>query len=285
MNGGVTTTMFGGSGRNGFAIGFGAGICATILFFLWLSKVDGFWEYEGVLVTSSDTLAQWIMAAFGGLAVYLSFWGIIVIKNTLSVSRDTLNATRGMASEAREVGEKTIVEAKRAADNSAVSLRLDHPPKFKVTRSLAFFGADPTSLPTFRPGESINGRAFAVNYGRHTATIIQSDCRFYWAKNGIVPMSHAWSWMQEHKNFVSLTVGDEKAETIQTGNNATWIFNTIVPEDFIIDAKGKWSHHLFIVGLIRYTGEAGDKRGLYFYKRYVPALQHFEDAKEYEIED
>lgn len=183
----------------------------------------------------------------------------------------------------------TWFEAKRTADATLTALKLSHPPRFKVTRVLAYVGSEfDLSTPSFVPGEKIFGTAFAVNYGRFTAKLFRSDCRFVWATKGILPMNHAYFWMRDSANFINLTEGGHgsqvKAEMIRAGQPGRWSFQTEVPQSFEIKS-GRWSHDLLVVGLVSYHGEANDPRAYYFCKRYVPEHEQFEDAEEYENED
>lgn len=125
--------MFGGSGRNGFAIGLGVGICLTVVFFMWVlgasqpvktasyaenytqetqehtdQDLFGWWEHDGVLITSKDSLAQWTMAILGVVATAASVWAVLLIKSTLQVGRQTLVATQDMADDTSEIGRKQV---------------------------------------------------------------------------------------------------------------------------------------------------------------------------------
>lgn len=124
-------TVFGGNWRNGFAIGLVVGICLTLIFCVWSlgtgqivrteagaespsQQTAGYadqqqdflpwWEHDGVLVTSKDTLAQWAMALLGLIATGLSAWAVILLKRTLHQTSFAAEATRDAVTVTRELG-------------------------------------------------------------------------------------------------------------------------------------------------------------------------------------
>jgi hypothetical protein len=116
--------------RNGFAVGLVLGLSLSAFFVVGVASygpggqapdavgheasqrdrasdqgedVDrgGWWHWDGGLVSSRDTLAQWIMTAFTVIAAGLLF-------GTLRIARDTLLATQGMARDASRIGEAQV---------------------------------------------------------------------------------------------------------------------------------------------------------------------------------
>ena len=76
--------MFGGDGRIGFAFGLMVGLVFAIISLIWLSTEPPFWwAHDGVVITTKDTLAQWIMAILGLIAVGISYWAVRLLKSTL----------------------------------------------------------------------------------------------------------------------------------------------------------------------------------------------------------
>lgn len=109
--------------RNGaFALGLITGIGLALNLFLWLdykaqrqsdqpayanndgdsSQIGEFWDWLiGTFISPSDTLAQWIMAAF-------TIGAVVLVWRTLAVTRKTLLTTQDMAGDAREIGEAQV---------------------------------------------------------------------------------------------------------------------------------------------------------------------------------
>ncbi|MBC7280056.1 hypothetical protein [Hoeflea sp.] len=175
--------------------------------------------------------------------------------------------------------------AVRAAEHAETALKLSNPPRFKITRPVVYRKGGPetkvSDLPGFEAGEQIAGWAFAVNYGRYAATIKDSDCMFYWAANGIIPMHLMYYRMKAKDKWLALNAGG----VIPPGGAAEWrSIQSTVPNGFEKKHDG-WSHTLYLIGFVRYIGAAGDHRGLYFCKRYIPEEQRFVDADGYENED
>ena len=51
------------------------------------------WDWRPyVVVTPGDTLAQWVMAIFGIAATFISVYAVVLLKRTLSATRETLTA-------------------------------------------------------------------------------------------------------------------------------------------------------------------------------------------------
>jgi hypothetical protein len=94
--------MFSGNGGIGLAFGLVAGIFLSAFVFIWLSgALPGWWHHDGVLITSSDSLANWMTAIVGIVATVVSIWAVILLNQTL---RQTAIATKA-AQDAVEVTE------------------------------------------------------------------------------------------------------------------------------------------------------------------------------------
>jgi len=69
-----------------------AGLAISAMFFAWLTGgLPGWWKYDGAVVTSKDTLANWLVAIFSFVAA-IFLWL-------------TLRATQEMAQDTRRIGE------------------------------------------------------------------------------------------------------------------------------------------------------------------------------------
>jgi hypothetical protein len=80
---------------SGLAFGLVGGLVISALLFAWLSGgLPGWWKHDGTLVTSKDTLANWLVAIFSFIAA-LFLWL-------------TLRATQEMAKDTRRIGEAQV---------------------------------------------------------------------------------------------------------------------------------------------------------------------------------
>lgn len=148
--------MLGGSGRNGFAIGLVIGLALAAGLFVWLSGgVPGWWKHDGALVTSRDTLANWLVAIFSFVAAVFLWL--------------TLLATQEMAKDTRRIGEAqvraylTVIEVlldfrNGREDASELSIRLvntGNSPANKINIDHRFEFADGTKTDsrTFFPND------------------------------------------------------------------------------------------------------------------------------------
>jgi hypothetical protein len=102
------------SGRNGFAVGLTLGLCLALLVYLFFGsgtkipeegQISGgfLWNWTGPLVSSADTLAQWIMTAFTIVAVLL-------VWSTLISTQDMLRETKRLG----EAQAQAYVHAEKA---------------------------------------------------------------------------------------------------------------------------------------------------------------------------
>jgi hypothetical protein len=96
--------MFGGSGRNGFALGLVIGVGLTFALCVWLIGPDyqTWLDHNGVLVETKDTLAQWVMALIGLIATGISLYAVFLIKDTLTQTIQTNQAAVAAANAANE---------------------------------------------------------------------------------------------------------------------------------------------------------------------------------------
>lgn len=80
---------------SGLAFGLVAGLATSALLFASLSGgLPDWWQHDGALITTKDTLANWLVAIFSFIAA-LFLWL-------------TLRATQDMAKDTREVGEAQV---------------------------------------------------------------------------------------------------------------------------------------------------------------------------------
>jgi hypothetical protein len=134
--------MFGGRARNGFGLGLVVGICLTLVFCILTTfggqpvaqsesaieqTQDNFsqqndpiagLELDGIIATSEDTLANWVMAIFSVLAVML-LW------RTLYHTRVAARHTEGMLAEAKETTRAAHLSVKAAEEANAQAARMN----------------------------------------------------------------------------------------------------------------------------------------------------------------
>jgi hypothetical protein len=81
--------------RSGLAFGLIVGIFGASFLYAWLSGgLPGWWKHDGAVVTTKDTLANWLVAIFSFIAAFFLWL--------------TLRATQDMAKDTREVGEAQV---------------------------------------------------------------------------------------------------------------------------------------------------------------------------------
>jgi hypothetical protein len=224
-------------------------------------------------LVAQNTSALWayVMAVSAVFGVALSAVGVFLVWTTFKATREAVEVARS-------------------------DLKLAYPPRLKITRPLIFRAPRVASLPQFVAGETIQGMAFVVNYGKFDATIqahkeapggLDSDCYFFFCKADFVPMSEGYLRRGRPQQWTPIDFRkDEKTPgKIRIGGYASWGFSANVPKFFRKTKDGKWSHTLFIIGHVRYWGASKDARGYYFCKRYLPEEQRFETVEEHETED
>ena len=102
--------MAGRIGRNGFALGLVVGTCLTLVAIIWLPGLASLsWvEHDGVLVTSKDTLAQWVMAIIGLVATGISAWAVVLLKQTLMQTSIATTAAQDATAVTRDIGQRQV---------------------------------------------------------------------------------------------------------------------------------------------------------------------------------
>lgn len=104
--------MFDKKWFSGLAFGLMGGLVFTTIIYAWLSGgLPGWWQHDGELVSSKDTLPQWAMAIFGIIATGLSAWAVILLSRTLDQTETTTNAALEAAAAAREAN--AIMQSER----------------------------------------------------------------------------------------------------------------------------------------------------------------------------
>ena len=95
---------------SGLAFGLVVGLAVSAILFAWLAGgVPGWWNHDGTLVTSKDTLASWLTAIFSFVAA-IFLWL-------------TLLATQEMAKDTRRIGEAQV---KAYLTIRSVTLEVEH---------------------------------------------------------------------------------------------------------------------------------------------------------------
>jgi len=126
--------MFNRYWGKGTAVGLTLGVCLTVLFFVWVSylssevvcaqasqcsnsatsqseekqentNLPNWWSLAQRLVSSEDTLAQWIMALLSFAAVVVSAAAVIYVKKSLDATHLALGQAKDANSIAREIGQ------------------------------------------------------------------------------------------------------------------------------------------------------------------------------------
>lgn len=100
---------------SGLAFGLVVGLAVSAILFAWLvGGVPGWWNHDGTLVTSKDTLASWLTAIFSFVAA-IFLWL-------------TLLATQEMAKDTRRIGEAQV---KAYLTIRSVTLEVEHEGKLQ----------------------------------------------------------------------------------------------------------------------------------------------------------
>ena len=101
--------MFDGNGGIGLAFGVVAGLVLAIFIFIWLSGgLPDWWHHDGSLVTSSDSLANWMTAIIGIVATLVSIWAVILLKQTLLQTAAATRAAQDAVAVSRTIGEQQV---------------------------------------------------------------------------------------------------------------------------------------------------------------------------------
>jgi hypothetical protein len=157
-------------------------------------EYDNVEEYD---LTAQQNMAEstvWINRS-AWITALLTLVGLGLITGTLVYTA----RAAGHAKIAADAALATVREARKTTRHLRKELALSHPPRFNITRPIAFEGNDRRTIPKFNPGDAINGQAFAINHGRFDATIIEdkagkfdADCYFFWSPSKSVPMTQAY---------------------------------------------------------------------------------------------
>lgn len=176
----VLTGMSKFNWRNGFTVGLTVGGAAVLLPFLFVQNIYDlarcyqtqkcersaalyesqdfpswwWWDWTGSLVTSDDTLAQWLMSILTIAAVFL-------VWRTLVVTRRTLLATQRMASDARDIGNRQT--RAYCGVESIEAVPVSHPDD---TKSKPLFAKVIIKNFGQSPGHKCSGRASLVTYSK-----------------------------------------------------------------------------------------------------------------------
>lgn len=87
--------MFDGNWSIGVAFGLVAGIVLAVIGLAWLSGgLPTWWQHDGSIVRSSDSLANWMTAVVGVIATVVSIWAVILLKRTLHQTVIATKATQ-----------------------------------------------------------------------------------------------------------------------------------------------------------------------------------------------
>lgn len=116
----------------------------------------------------------------------------------------------------------------------------------------------------------------------------ETDCYAYFSKGDRFSMVDYYRRVRSseaHVQIVDTYSLGSKLPILGAGDLFTWNIDVVMPNDFKIGDDGRWSHDLYFVARARYLGAAGEARGVYFCKKYVPQRDNFEAVPEYENED
>lgn len=101
--------MFEVNSSKGFAFGLLAGlVLAAVLYASLSGGLPSWWQHDGVVVSSKDTLAGWITAVIGVVATAISAWAVILLKHTLLQTVAATEAAQAAVAETRRIGESQV---------------------------------------------------------------------------------------------------------------------------------------------------------------------------------
>jgi hypothetical protein len=93
----------------GFAFGLLGGLVLAAIFYATVSDgLPSWWQHEGILVSSKDTLAGWITALIGVVATAISAWAVVLLRQTLLQTVAATEAAQAAVSETRRIGEAQV---------------------------------------------------------------------------------------------------------------------------------------------------------------------------------
>jgi hypothetical protein len=178
----------------------------------------------------------------------------------------------------------TIDAANNALKVSERLTVLTHPPRIQITNVAIWSGDDRNVPPILRPGERIQGIAFAVNIGASDANLEEkrNRCLFDW-RRGTLPMWRPFNdRSQTEDNRLCIEPSWDVAKVLVPGQFAIWKISTTVPDDY------DPSMSLYIFGQVFYLNTAGKQHARLFARRYDPEIQNFvtvKDRPDYEGEE
>lgn len=125
--------MFQGNGGIGLAFGLMGGFVLAILVFIWLSAgLPNWWHHDGSIVTSSDSLANWITSVVGIVATLVSIWAVILLNHTLLQTAAATKAAQEAVAVTRSIGEKQVRAYVYATNFKAKSFAVGEHPEFTL---------------------------------------------------------------------------------------------------------------------------------------------------------
>lgn len=237
-------TVFGGNGRNGFAIGLALGICLTLIFCVWSlgvgqvvkseadaespsQQTEGYadqqqdllpwWEHDGVLVTSKDTLAQWAMALLGLIATALSAWAVILLKRTLL---------------------QTAIATKAAQESVSVTEKMG---RLQTQAYLSFNGTDLHFLVNEGVPISVHVRAKFRNTGQSPGKIVYGFCHIAFLADLEAPFHPRVERTPLHRTTVNVGPGEVR-----------WIASHPIPINELLQALSD-RRSLVVYGCVEFT--------------------------------
>lgn len=173
--------MFGGDGRNGFALGLVIGGCATLVFCLYT-----LWGLESVVSTKEDTLAQWLMAIFSLIATGVSAWAVVLLSQTLKQTEIATKATQ------------------EAIDITARMGRL------QTQAYLTFSGSETAYFPLDGPAKGFHVRPRFKNTGQSPGMIVYAFCHIKFVDGMAAPIDYSVERSDEYRTKLHLGPGEER---------------------------------------------------------------------------
>ena len=173
--------MFGGSGRNGFALGLVVGICLTLLFCIY-----SWWGLHSVISTNEDTLAQWLMAVFSLVATGVSAWAVVLLGQTL---RQT------------EIATQSTQEA------IGITARMG---RLQTQAYLTFSGSETAYFPLDGPAQGFQIRPRFKNTGQSPGMIVYAFCHIKFVDDLSAPIEYVVQRFDEYRTKLHLGPGEER---------------------------------------------------------------------------
>ena len=125
--------MFDGNVGIGLAFGLVAGFVLAIFAFIWISGgLPNWWHHDGAVVTSSDSLANWMTAIVGIVATLVSIWAVILLKHTLMQTAAATKAAQEAVAVSRNIGEQQVRAYISATNFKAKPFAVGEKPEFTL---------------------------------------------------------------------------------------------------------------------------------------------------------